>query len=104
MALFFQTFVFVTLNKVITAQYFEWYMCLFPLILPYFHLSLGRWIGIFALWSAAILHWLLPAYLLEFHQWNVIHWVGSASITYVINHISLLWYLHYEFNEKINPN
>lgn len=102
MSLFFQTVVFVTLNKVITAQYFEWYMCLFPLILPFFHtLTLRSWIAIFAFWSVAILQWLLPAYLLEFRKWNCLHWVGGASIAFVLIHLALLAYLHVQFNQKV---
>ena len=101
MSLFVQTVVFVTLNKVITAQYFEWYMCLLPLIVPFFNdFSLLNWITIFVFWSLSILQWLLPAYLLEFRKWDCFHWVGSASIAFVVINLSLLAYLHVKFNQK----
>lgn len=101
MSLFYQTVVFVTLNKVITAQYFEWYMCLFPLILPFFNFTLRSWIVIFAIWTISILQWLLPAYLLEFRKWDCFHWVGCSSIAFVLIHLSLLVYMHINFNKKV---
>ncbi|KAI8372826.1 PIG-M-domain-containing protein [Radiomyces spectabilis] len=50
-ACFIQTFIFVTFNKVCTSQYFMWYLCLFPLILPSTALHL-KWKGL-----ALILAW-----------------------------------------------
>ena len=43
--LFMQTFAFVTLNSVCTAQYFVWYLCLFPLCVPNINIlrCLGEW-------------------------------------------------------------
>ncbi|KAH9301034.1 hypothetical protein KI387_012617, partial [Taxus chinensis] len=69
--LFAQTVAFVAFNKVITAQYFVWFFCLLPLILPWTKLRL-RWKGLICigLWVAAQFHWLFWAYLLEFKGIN----------------------------------
>ena len=104
MCLFVQTFIFVTLNKVITAQYFEWYMCLLPLIIPFIELSLQNYIKIFLLWSFSILQWLLPAYLFEFRKWNCFHWVGCSSLLYVLLNLTVLLFIQFKFNQKIKKN
>lgn len=102
MSLFVQTYIFVTLNKVITAQYFEWYMCFLPLIMPFFDLSLLKWVKIFIFWSFSILQWLLPAYLFEFRKCtSCFKWVGYSSIAFVFIHISILIYIICKFNSKM---
>lgn len=93
MSLFTQTFLFVTLNKVITAQYFEWYICFIPLIAPFVDISPKNWVAIFAVWSASIIQWLLPAYLYEFRKWNVLPWLGGASFAFVAINLTLLGYI-----------
>ena len=100
MSLFIQTFAFVTLNKVITAQYFEWYISLLPLVAPFLDISIKKWLAILLLWAGSIIQWLLPAYLYEFRKWNCIDWVGLASVTFTIIQLSLLIYLHLKFTPK----
>ncbi|KAJ7560044.1 hypothetical protein O6H91_04G111500 [Diphasiastrum complanatum] len=81
--LFLQTVGFVAFNKVITAQYFVWFFCLLPLILPSISLKF-KWKGALcmALWSGAQLHWLAWAYLLEFQGKNVFFQLWLASIIF----------------------
>src|SRR6218665_1386305 len=86
MALFVQTFIFVTWNKVITAQYFEWYLCLLPLVAPAIQFNSIQWLKIFLVWGLAIIQWLLPAYLWEFEKLPVYHWLGFASILFATLH------------------
>lgn len=100
MALFLQTFLFVTLNKVITAQYFEWYLCLLPLIVSSLDIDLIGWLSIFIIWTLSIFQWLLPAYLFEFKKWNCLHWLGSSSFLYVLLNLSLIFYIHFKFKNK----
>ncbi|TYI04026.1 hypothetical protein ES332_A11G386100v1 [Gossypium tomentosum] len=56
---FVRTVAFVAFNKVITAQYFVWFFCLLPLILPWSNMKL-KWKGLCCifLWMGAQTHWL----------------------------------------------
>lgn len=96
---FVQTLAFVAFNKVMTAQYFVWFFCLLPLILPWSKIRL-KWEGLTdtLLWIGAQTHWLMWGYLLEFKGQNVFIqlWVASiiflAANTYILiriiqNHI-----------------
>jgi len=73
-ALFFQTLLFVTFNRVITAQYFAWWAALLPLLLPRLakatRVRRGAAAAAAAGWAAAQLYWLACAAQFEF---------GSAS-------------------------
>jgi phosphatidylinositol glycan class M len=82
--------------QVITAQYFVWFFCLLPLNFPSTKLEL-RWRGaaLMTIWTAAQLHWLGWAYLLEFKGKNVFLplWVASlvffaATIFVMVNIIT----------------
>lgn len=77
--------------QVITAQYFVWFFCLLPLILPWSIMKL-KWKGLacIILWIGAQTHWLMWGYLLEFRGKNVFFhlWVACllflAANTFVI--------------------
>lgn len=89
--LFSQTVAFVAFNKVITAQYFVWFFCLLPLILPWTKLRLW-WKGLICIgiWFAAQVHWLGWAYLLEFKGRNVFIQLWLASIIFLAANTCIL--------------
>ncbi|KAF5741897.1 GPI mannosyltransferase 1 isoform X2 [Tripterygium wilfordii] len=82
--IFLQTVAFVAFNKVITAQYFVWYFCLLPLILPWSSMKL-KWEGLccILLWMGAQAHWLMWGYLLEFKGKNVFLQLWMASLLFL---------------------
>ncbi|KAG2235634.1 hypothetical protein INT48_008510 [Thamnidium elegans] len=86
-ACFVQTFLFVTFNKVITSQYFMWYICLFPLILPSSNINF-KWKGLMLViaWAAGQGLWLNYAYQLEFLGQNTFLqlWIAGTSF-FIIN-------------------
>ncbi len=88
--LFCQTVVFVAYNKVITSQYFLWYLSLLPLSLP--QLNLGKSEGIICLiiWLVTQASWLLPAYYLEFQGYNAFQVVWIESLAFFTANIGLL--------------
>ncbi|KAL4342368.1 hypothetical protein GQ457_08G014990 [Hibiscus cannabinus] len=81
---FVQTVAFVAFNKVITAQYFVWFFCLLPLILPWTNMKF-KWQGVccILLWMGAQTHWLLWGYLLEFKGKNVFLQLWMASLLFL---------------------
>ncbi|CAG2108654.1 unnamed protein product [Medioppia subpectinata] len=97
-AVFAQTTAFVTLNKVITSQYFLWYFCLLPLVWPYVRLSAKQWILMLIVWLLSQAQWLLPAYLYEFEHWNCLFWVWISSCAFLV--INLLLLITLIFNYK----
>jgi phosphatidylinositol glycan class M len=89
-----QTMVFVAYNKVITAQYFTWYLCLLPLAAPSLRHIPQPVAAITALvWVAALAYWLYQAYQLEFvgqdrfvAVWQaslLFHWANIAAIAVI---------------------
>lgn len=87
---FIQTVAFVAFNKVITAQYFVWFFCLIPLILPWTRLTLRRGLLCMLLWTAAQLHWLIWAYALEFRGYTVFFQLWLASLMFFIANVLVL--------------
>ncbi|KAG6572134.1 GPI mannosyltransferase 1, partial [Cucurbita argyrosperma subsp. sororia] len=88
---FAQTVAFVAFNKVITAQYFVWFFCLLPLILPWSKMKF-KWKGLLSIsiWTGAQLHWLIWGYLLEFKGKNVLIQLWMASILFLAANTAVL--------------
>ena len=64
------TVIFVVFNKVCTVQYFVWYFCLLPFVLPQSTMPLRRAGLLFVSWAAAQGLWLGLAFLLEMRGVN----------------------------------
>lgn len=93
-----QTMVFVSMNKVCTAQYFMWYMCLFPLAIPQVNLTRAAqcswwwfWLRLLPLlWGLSMGLWLLCAYQLEF-SWDLLCNLPVPAFLCELNMFSLVW-------------
>ena len=81
-ALFLQTFIFVVFNKVITGQYFTWYLCLLPLCANHIQWSSNKMRLAFVLLGVSICSWLGTAFLLEMKGYSVhlIVWLASSFV------------------------
>ena len=87
--IFAQTFVFVAYNKVVTSQYFLWYLSLIPLVIPKLKLSRYEAVTSLLLWGFTQASWLLPAYFLEFKgkyifvNRNLMNTIGKIKSTVI---------------------
>ncbi|KAI9309325.1 PIG-M-domain-containing protein [Cunninghamella echinulata] len=106
-ACFIQTFLFVTFNKVCTSQYFMWYICLFPLVLPSTDISF-RWKGasLVLAWIISQALWLQSAYQLEFMGENTFISLWISSILFFISNcwIVVSFILNHQYERVYGKN
>jgi len=92
LTLFVQTYLFVTHNKVITAQYFTWYLCLLPLCRNTNSdlLKSRRVVKALILLGISIVLWLGSAYGLEMQGLAFHRMVWLASVLYFFANVNLM--------------
>jgi phosphatidylinositol glycan class M len=90
LALFVQTFLFVAHNKVITAQYFTWYLCLLPLSRDRFCFAHRRVQTALVGSLGSVVLWLGTAYCLEMRGLAVHFAVWWASVVVFAANVNLL--------------
>jgi len=89
-ALFVQTFIFVVLNKVITAQYFTWYFCLIPLCCERIKWNNRPMKRALALVGIGFIMWLSTAFSLEMLGKSVHRLLWILSIFFAAVNCNLL--------------
>ena len=95
--MFVQSFIFVIFNKVITAQYFIWFIVLLPMLLPNSSLiNKNKTKGVFLIiiWVLSQVVWLHSGYKLEFLGVNEFKSLYFSSLLfYTVNVLCLLMFI-----------
>lgn len=89
-ASFCSAFIFVIFNRVLTAQYFIWYVSLLPLFLPSVILSRRKVGSIVSFWLITGGSWLLAAYLLEFKGYETYAYIHACSLSFFAVNVWIL--------------
>lgn len=87
---FVQTYSFVVFNKVCTAQYFIWYLSLFPLVLPALNVTMKKLLFGSFVWVLGQGLWLYFAYHLEFKGVNTFRELWFAGMIFFSVNVFLL--------------
>lgn len=95
------SFTFVSFNRVLTCQYFIWYLCLVPLCLGRIRCPTIQSLLLAGMWLLSQLTWLLPAYLLEFKFKNTFTLIWLQGTIFYICNIMLLSALIQGYSAKV---
>ncbi|KAI3630751.1 hypothetical protein MIR68_012186 [Amoeboaphelidium protococcarum] len=90
MAVILCTFVFVSFNKVITSQYFIWFLVFIPLIQQRVRMSMKQLLQCTTYWVLSQAVWLYFAYRLEIKGENTFIELFASSIAFFLSNIYIL--------------
>eukprot|EP01080_Neovahlkampfia_damariscottae_P012091 gene12091-5584_t len=89
-AIFIQTFTFVTFNKVMTVQYFVWFLSLLSFVLPKSNLKFKKLMFMLALWICSQTLWLNFAYKLEFLGENTFLEIWVSGLFFFCSNVYII--------------